>query len=355
MKFTIFLTEILIMLINAISVGGQTQTDINHTKNNFADHWQYVGIAIEEPNYCVWGASPILDSDGKVHLFAERWTGSKVEPGWRTHGEIAHYVSDGPEGPFRFSDVSLAPTSNDTWDKVSVHNPAIHKVGDQYVLLYIGNNNGNQPPHPANQQIGMAISKSLYGPWKKVGKDGLILSPPHNPEYWNYKAGNGVNNPAFLVHPNGGFFLYYKSSDGKSSKMGLAIAENLEGPYIQFPFPVTQNEQSVEDGYAFLLNGKYCLLTTDNHGLIKKGGGILWKSADGIHFEEKEQGFYPVNEYLGEEKLKNAVNHYSGNIIKFERPQILMIDNKPAYLYVTSGYHFFGGKSPVNYVMKYVK
>ncbi|WP_430971631.1 sialate O-acetylesterase [Sunxiuqinia rutila] len=322
------------------------------SEKSMAAHWQYIGIAVEEPGYTTWGTSPIMDEDGKVHLFVARWPGNKVEPGWRTCGEIAHYVGDAPEGPFRFSDLALTPTTEDTWDHVSVHNPAIHKVGEQYVLLYIGNNNGKQPPHPANQHIGMAVSKSLYGPWTKVGKDGKILSPPDNPNYWNYQATNGVNNPAFLQHPDGGFFLYFKSQGGK---MGLAIAEKLEGPYVQLPFPVTQNNQAVEDGYAFLLDGQFCLLTTDNHGLIEKGGGILWKSEDGIHFTDKEQGFFPVEKYLGKEKLKHATNHYFGNIIKFERPQVLMIDGKPAYLYVPSGFHFFGGESPASYIMKYVE
>ena len=323
-----------------------------HAQNSktFADHFKYTGIAVEEPGYVVWGASPIIGPDGKIHLFVERWPGSTVEPGWRTHSEIAHYIGENPQGPFVFSDVALTGTGKDTWDKIAVHNPTIHRVGNQYVLLFIGNNNGNTPPHPANQCIGMAVSESLYGPWKRLGTDGLILPPPTNPEYWNYKAKNGVNNPAFLQHPDGRFFLYFKSEGGK---MGLAIADNLEGPYIQLPSPVTKNDQAVEDGYAFFYEGKICLLTTDNHGLIEKGGGILWKSQDGIQFEEKEQGFYPVIKYLGKNKLKNAKNHYAGNIKKFERPQLLLINGKPEWLYVTSGYHFFGGKSPVNYVMNW--
>jgi len=319
-------------------------------QTTFADNLKYNGIAVEEPGYVVWGASPIAGSDGKIHLFVERWPGTKVEPGWRTQSEIAHYTGDNPAGPFVFSDIALTGSGTETWDKCSVHNPAIHRVGNQYVLLFIGNNNGNMPPHPANQCIGMAVSQSLNGPWKRVGSDGLILAPPENPDYWNYKAKNGVNNPAFLQHPDGRFFLYFKSEAGK---MGLAIAENPEGPYIQLPSPVTSNNTAVEDGYAFLYDGKICLLTTDNHGLIEKGGGILWKSDDGIHFDEKEQGFYPVEKYLGKKKLKNAKNHYAGNIIKFERPQLLITNDKPAWLYVTSGYHFFGGESPVNYVMKW--
>jgi hypothetical protein len=57
---------------------------------------------------------------------------------------------------------------------------------------------------------------------------------------------------------------------------------------------------------------------------------------------------------MGKDNLIHAVNHYAGNVIKFERPQVLMINQQPAYLYATSGYHFFGGPAPVSYVLKHV-
>ncbi len=148
-------------------------------EKQFADYWQYAGIAVEEPGYTIWGTSPIIDDDGRVHLFVARWPAElQVDPGWRSHSEIAHYVGSSPEGPFHFSDLALQGSGKETWDKFGAHNPAIHKVGDRYVLLYIGNDNPEQPPHPANQKIGMAISESLFGPWEKVNGDGLILSPP---------------------------------------------------------------------------------------------------------------------------------------------------------------------------------
>jgi len=325
--------------------------DINAEQREFADCWQYIGIAVEEPGYTVWGTSPIAGNDGKTHLFVARWPAElKVDPGWRSHSEIAHYVGSSPEGPFHFSDIALQGSGKETWDKFGAHNPAIHKVGDRYVLLYIGNDNPAQPPHPANQKIGMAVSESLYGPWVKVNGDGLILSPPTDDKYWNYQASNGVNNPALLQHPGGGYFLYFKSEGGK---MGLAIARQIEGPYVQLPIPVTSNNQAIEDGYAFYYQGKVCLLTTDNHGLIEKGGGLLWKSDDGIRFDEVEQGFYPVVKYLGRDKLNKDSKHYGGDIIKFERPQVLIIDGEPAYLYAPSGYHFFGKASTASYVLKF--
>lgn len=316
----------------------------------FADRWEYIGIAVSEPGYHVWGTSPVMDEKGRVHLFAARWPAQyKVDPGWRSHSEIAHYVGDSPEGPFRFSDVAIRGTGRDTWDKYGAHNPTVHRVGEQYVLLYIANTDYRRPPHPANQCIGMAVAETPYGPWKKINGDGLILQPPTNRGYWNHKARNGVVNPAFLQY-KGGFLLYFKSQD---SKMGLAVSENLGGPYQQLPFSVTRNESTIEDGYAFLYDNKICLLTTDNHGILKRGGGILWRSDDGVLFQEKEPGFKLINEYVDSSLIKNPRWHYGPNdSMKFERPQLLMIDNKPAYLYVPSGCNIFGGASTVSYVLK---
>ncbi len=326
------------------------QSGITSIKS-FADHWEFKGIAVQEPGYHIWCTSPIEDENGKIHLFVSRWPKKYgVDPGWRSLSEIAHYIGNGPEGPFRFSDITLAGTGKETWDKYGMHNPSIHKVGDQYVLLYIANNDFHQPPHPSNQQIGMAVAKSLDGPWIKVNGDGKILSPPQNTDYWNFKAKNGVNNPSLLPY-KGGFFLYFKSQD---AKMGLAIAENITGPYVQLPFPVTANNRRIEDGYAFVYNDQICLLTTDNDGIVKKGGGLLWKSDDGIHFNNYEAGFLLINEYITDNSLLKPKWYYgSKDKMKFERPQLLLKYGKPAWLYVAAGCNIYGGESTVSYVLKY--
>jgi hypothetical protein len=319
-------------------------------QTSFADRWEYIGSAVSEPGQVVWGTSPVIGEDGKTHLYAARWPGSRVEPGLRSHSEIAHYVGNGPEGPFVFSDIALKGSGKDTWDRYGMHNPTIHRINDQYVLLYIANDNYQQPPHPSNQKIGMALSNTPYGPCNKVHGHGLLLEVPNNPRYWNFYASNGMNNPALLEHPNGRFYHYFKS---EKARMGLAVSDKLTGPYVQMPFPLTKNEQAIEDGNAFRMGDRFCLLTTDNHGLVEKGGGIRWQSIDGINFEQKEQGFYPAEGYLGKEKLANAINRYAGELIKFERHQLLMEHGKPRYLYVTSGYPWFGGEAPVSYSFKY--
>lgn len=324
--------------------------------SSFADQWEFVGVAVEEPGYTIWGSSPILDEDGKTHLFVARWPGNTVEPGWRTHSEIAHYVSDSPEGPFVFSEIAvkgdiegLGIKSMDDQKAFAPHNPAIHKVGGQYALFYIMNDGIEK--HPSNQYICLSVSESLYGPWKKVGEDGVILKPSENENYWTHNASNGVNNPAFLQHPNGGFFLYFKS---EKAKMGLAVAEKLEGPYVQLPFPVSANDRNIEDGYAFIYDGNFALLTTDNHGILEEGGGLLWKSKDKIHFDSYEKGFHRINDYTSVDMNQVAVHYGSKNrpYAKFERPQVLLIDGKPKYLYVAGGTHIYGGPFTVSYVLK---
>lgn len=163
---------------------------------------------------------------------------------------------------------------------------------------------------------------------------------------------DGVNNPAFLHHPDGGYFLYFKS---EKARMGLAIAENLEGPYIQLPFPVTANDQNIEDGYAFMYKSKFALLTTDNHGIIEEGSCILWTSEDGIHFNDYEKGYHRINHYTDIDMKQVAVHYGPQNRVyaKSERPQLLFKDGKPDYMYVPSGTNIFGGNCTVNYVLKF--
>ena len=348
----------LFLLISFLAIG--------QTEEPLADQWEYIGIAVEEPGYTIWGSSPILGMDGKVHLFVARWPCElNVDPGWRTHSEIAHYVGDTPEGPFVFSEVAIKgdieKEANDktvipTAQKVksnkgyAPHNPAIYKVDGLYALFYIVNDGIEE--HPSNQYICMATSKSLNGPWEKAGEDGVVLRPSSNTDHWSHKASNGVNNPAFLKRQDGGYFLYYKS---EKARMGVAIAEQLQGPYVQMPFPVTQNDRNIEDGYAFMYNDRFALLTTDNHGMIEAGGGIVWTSKDGIHFDSYEKGYHRINAYTKVDMDQITVIYGPKNrdYAKFERPQLLLEDGKIQYMYVASGSNIYGEDCTVSYVLKF--
>jgi len=323
--------------------------DSQSVDRSWADRLEYVGIAVEEPGYHIWGSSPVIGPEGKTHLFVSRWPVKEGFGAWLTHCEIARYVGDSPEGPFVFQEVVLKGSEIDARDRQSPHNPTVQKVGDKYVLCYIANTGGERDERVASQRIGMLIADRPEGPWKKAGGDGLILSTPEDPTIWSNGSNVGVNNPALLVHPDGRFFLYYKArKKGDVRRMGVAIADSLEGPYHFHKEPLTSNTGEIEDGYAFIENGKIYLLTTHNIS----GTGYLWESEDGIHFSEPIPGFDKLERYLSKEVLQSSVR-YRGE--KFERPQVLLQNGQPTHLYVASGVNFTGGNGTCSCVLRIQK
>ncbi len=136
--------------------------------------------------------------------------------------------------------------------------------------------------------------------------------------------------------------------------MGVAIADEIEGPYIQRKTPVTDNNKVIEDEYAFMYKDKVALLTTDNHGTIEKGGGILWTSDDGITFDHFEKGFHRISDYTKVDPTKKVVTQGPLDYNKGERLQVLLIDGKPKYLYMPSGTNIYGKhKGSISYVLKF--
>lgn len=315
---------------------------------------KWVGVAVEERDFTIWSASAILGRDGKTHLYAARWPEANVDPAWRKSSEIAHYIGDRPEGPFRFSDVALRGTGRETWDRYAPENPEIRYYEGKYVLLYIANPDYRQPPHPLNQSIGMIVSESPYGPWSKVGVDGMILTASTDPAH--YTHGRQVVNPT-LLRVRGKYHLYFKTGGPVrgTTVYGLAVSDRLEGPYVMNARPVTADGVTIEDGTAFEWQGKVCLLTTDNHGLVTgiRGGGALWISEDGVDFrpEWTQVGYDRIPRYY-EAYQEGRVTRVYGSEPKCERPQLLMADAQPAYLYCAAGWNVLGGPRTVSLVLK---
>ncbi|MCK5000631.1 MAG: glycoside hydrolase family protein, partial [Anaerohalosphaera sp.] len=322
-----------------------------------ASSLEFKGIAVKEDDYTIWGAAPVIDDAGKVHLYVARWPENNVDPAWRKSSEIAHYVSDHPEGPFKFVSVIVKGSGiKDAWDNCAPHNPDIQRIDGKYVLTYIGNTDYRQPPHPLNQQIGMRISDSPYGPWKKVGKTGLILDDSADPEHFSH--GRQVVNPT-LAKYKGKYFLYYKTTMNVNGNwrtvFAAAVADKLEGPYRHLAHPFSTKNIVIEDASVFVWDGKLCLLTTDNHGHVTgiRGGGALWISDDGKTCDPSltQVGYDNLWRYYPNYDPKKLTKVY-GSQTKIERPKILMIDGKPAYLYGPSGIEMTGQKRTVNYVLK---
>jgi hypothetical protein len=323
--------------------------------SQIAANLTWKGVALSDPDYTFWGASPVEDDEGYTHLFASRRPEENVDPAWRSSSEIAHYRADNPEGPFVFQSVVLQGSRRQgEWDAYGPHNPEIKRFGDRYALLYIANSDYRQPPHPLNQSIGMVLSHSLDGPWRGAGAHGQILSGSLNPEHWTHKM--HVVNPA-IVRWQGSYLLYFKSRvpGKKGSVYGVAVASDLEGPFALPDKPFTDDAIIIEDAAAFAWGNRVCMLTTDNHGSVTgvRGGGALWVSSDGIHFDgaDVQLGYDRIPTYFKQFDAEGC-KHIYGPDPKLERPKVLMRGGEPSYLYGPSGWAVHGGDRTACYVLK---
>ena len=307
--------------------------------SDFSKRLKPLGRILELEGYYVWGCSPIVAPDGKVHVFFSRWNASKGMGGWINSSEIAHAVAEKPEGPYAEIETILAPRGDGYFDGTTCHNPHIQYVDGKYFLFYIGNSNGKTN----TKRIALATSDSLYGPWERPDKPLLDVG---GKGAWDDHC---TSNPSFLKHPNGQSWLYYKAWNDEeytnpidpkirgNRKYGLATAEKPEGPYVRYPgnpiidYSSFGNNRQLEDGNVFMENGKFYMLARDM-GRFDHEVGIILESEEGIHWSEPKISYFGVSHYIDQPPKPKHLSKYG----RFERPQILMQNGNPTHLFVTT-------------------
>lgn len=322
--------------------------------------FQYLGPAVQEEGMHVWGSSPVIGPDGKVHLYVARWP-MKTRPdfsGWFKDCEIAHYTGDSPEGPFTFVRVVVADQDGKF---NSPHNPTINHIDGKYVLNFIVNENDDL----STQRIIMLVADDPNGSWRPAAgaeSDGTILRKSAKVTDWNHGAKLGVSNPTLVKH-NGKFLLYDKSVVPKAPNRwayvyGVAVSDKLEGPYRHHPKPVTAPTMQLEDAYAFEMDGGVRLISRDfGRSKGSSGGGLLWKSKTGLFFDAKNttRAYEDLAHYVGKKSLADAKVYRGKNDGHLERPQVLSIDGSPAYLYLATGVSTTPGCGSSSHVFRITK
>ncbi|MGE4586294.1 MAG: glycoside hydrolase family protein [Mangrovibacterium sp.] len=307
--------------------------------SSFSKRLRPLGRILELEGYYVWGCSPILDPEGRIHVFFSRWDARKGMGGWINASEIVHAVASEPEGPYTVLETVLAPRGEGWFDGTTCHNPHIQFVDGKYCLFYIGNSNGKTN----TKRIGLATAGSLDGPWKRPDRPLLEAGPEGA---WDDHC---TTNPAFLQQPDGACWLYYKSWNTAeyehpadpnirgNRKYGLAVAKQVEGPYERYAGnPVVDysslgNNRQLEDACVFRGKGKYYMLARDM-GRFDHEVGIILDSNDGVHWSEPKISYFGMSRYRQEPPAPAHLRRYG----RFERPQLLMCDGKPTHLFVTS-------------------
>ncbi len=200
-------------------------------KNSKNEIFGNLGKAFRAPsmqmeNYWVWGSSVVKDKAGKYHIYASRFPKSlPFHPGWMVASEIIHGTADAAQGPFTFSDVALPARGAQYWDGRSTHNPRILFYKDKYYLIYMGSTHPFEEPQydqltldskwcivgRSNKRIGLAVSDSPYGPWKRLDEP-ILKTKPNT--FYSFLT----SNPSPMVQEDGSVVMIFKGQP-KRDKM----------------------------------------------------------------------------------------------------------------------------------------
>jgi beta-xylosidase len=131
---------------------------------------------------------------------------------------------------------ALARGGAGTWDEQSVFTPSILVAEGKYWLFFTAvpkpfTNDGNRVTKSA---IGVAVSESPHGPWKKLPQNPVLRTSEDAAQFDSMR----VDDACLLVR-DGSFWLYYKGRQWDNTpgntKMGVAIARSPGGPYVKAP------------------------------------------------------------------------------------------------------------------------
>ncbi|MDO7172395.1 glycoside hydrolase family protein [Mariniflexile sp. AS56] len=328
MKYSIQFVASIVLLITV-----SCKSDLSVKESSFSKSHVPGNYILDAPEaWWHWGMAPIYDASGKLHVFMSTIPNAGS---WIKDSKIVHYTANSPEGPYTFVDTTFTSKTH------TYHNPQISQVEDTYVLVYLWK---SRDTPGFNQEIGIATSKSLDGPWTESPNNPIIKA--------SGKQGDGANivhasNPTFLKDENGKFRVYYKSmtdayGTDRHREISLAISDNMEGPYESYAenpiISYADKELDIEDCYAFYYKGMYYMIVEDRKGVknmlegnpipkkeIKPGGnrpGLIYKSKDGINWGRPEVGYKTNEDYFGDK------------LARTERPHILWKNGEPEYLFL---------------------
>lgn len=300
------------------------------------------------PGYWVWGAS-VVETDGVFHMYVTRVPMSlKFHPGWMVAAEIVHATADRPEGPYKFSEVALERRGAQYWDGCSVYNPQIMKNKDKYYLYYGGTRHPFEEPSDSlltlsskwciasrfNKRVGLAVSDSPYGPWKRSDKPALDVEPN---TFYSYIT----SNPAPVILPDGQVYMIFKGrqtlENGKYSRMqlGVAYASSPEAPLkvLNSKEPVfkLEGQGEAEDPFLWHEGDYFYTVFKDQVGDYtgERGAGVMAYSKDCIHWAVCQ----PSKAYSKEVLWSDGTKTKQGNL---ERPFIFFRNGKPVCIFFAS-------------------
>ena len=293
---------------------------------------------LADPGYRIWGVSVIQWTDGKYHAYYARWPEKRGFHGWLRYSEIAHAVSDHPEGPFVTTGTVIKNRHNDGWDVVNAHNPSVCVADGKIALYYISNNlseaakadgeamppsekwlNRNGKLFRNSQCIGVTIADQPEGPFIRNQE------PVVQPDNRLFKS--IAVNPA-VHYREGRYTMIMKGDDVRREGVFriqlVGHSAQPNGPFVFQETPIYDQYQT-EDACIWYDE------TNQQYNSIVHVFGPTWArliSSDGVNWREAEPFTFMTKEFVMED----------GSIWKpsrVERPFVLTDETgKPKILYL---------------------
>ncbi|SNR32027.1 hypothetical protein SAMN06265371_101217 [Lutibacter agarilyticus] len=262
---------------------------------------------LRDSDYHNWGSSIVKGEDGKYHLFYAQMSQAIGFSSWLTDGIVSHAVADSVAGPYVHKEVVLEGRGPDYWDAYTAHNPRIKFFDGKYYLYYMSTNVGGrilskieweEARHGGisnefralvrqNQRIGVAVSESVNGPWKRF--DNPIVEPEG-------PIAQITCNPAVSKRPDGGYIMIVrgdkpnvKYSNGKwptqnelIRSQAIALSNTPIGPWKIQPKLAVGNLNSEDPAiwYDATRDRYYGIYHAFGYmGMITSVDGVNWKKA----------------------------------------------------------------------------
>lgn len=205
---------------------------------------------------------------------------------WFTKGKVADgydstvWYATSPDGHAWTEKGECIPRGSvGRWDEQSAFTPNILVAQGKYWIFYTG------VPKPFNKDtktaIGMAVSDSPDGPWKKLEAN-PVLKPSANPDAFDSMR----IDDSCLILRGGKYWVYYKGRQlGKGpadTKLGVAKSDHPEGPYVKYAGnPVIRGNHEV----LVWPQGKGVAAMIGTTGPKEITQSILF-AEDGLHFSK---------------------------------------------------------------------
>ena len=129
-----------------------------------------------------------------------------------THSEVAHAIGNSPLGEFKFVDVALPARGKQFWDGLCTHNPTVLRIGNRYYLYYMGNTGDGQAMPSLNwvhrNNQRIGVAVAENPNGPWARFDRPVLDVSPDP---NADDALMTSNPAVTVRPEGGVLMIYKA------------------------------------------------------------------------------------------------------------------------------------------------